>query len=97
MGRREQASRERGAEGGRELTFGIAVSHCDGEVGLLWRWLMEDGRGIFGRQKRGMRHARVCVIGMSGEIGGECGASAEWVAAGEVDPAYYKLLITVFW
>jgi len=30
MGRREQASRERGAEGGRELTFAIAVSHCAG-------------------------------------------------------------------
>ena len=50
----ERASRDRGAEGGRELTFAIAVSHCDGEVGLLWRWLMEDGRGIFWRQKRGI-------------------------------------------
>ena len=27
---RERASRERGAEGGRELTFAIAVSHSDG-------------------------------------------------------------------
>ena len=65
---RERASRDRGAEGGRELTFAIAVSHCDDEVGLTV--VLADGRwvrGILASEKGDVTRKVVCDWDVRGD------------------------------